>query len=95
MSYILDVLEAMERKVLHSRPYYPFDPNNDPSSTRSSPNRMEIVHDPTTGQKKPYEIWAHYPSGNSKRHASFGTEKAALSSKRWKHGSKPGWWLDD
>jgi hypothetical protein len=55
--------------------------------TPQSPNmpiRKQIIHDPSTGSKKPYEVWAHYQSGASRRLGSFKTEASARKSQWWK-----------
>ena len=86
MSHVLQILKEAEETgptgkgtVLHSRTL-----KSMPHST--SPVKKQIIHDPTTGSKKAYEVWMHYTNFPAKRKARFKTVKAALGSMWWQHG---------
>jgi len=66
--------------VLHSKIMVP--------PTSDAPIKKQIVHDPATGSKKPYEVWSHYKGAPPQRKASFKRESAALKSEWWTFGEE-------
>ena len=47
---------------------------------RTMPTKFEVRFVPSTGAKRPYEIWAFWITGRSLHRGSFKTKEAALKS---------------
>ena len=44
------------------------------TDTSRNPIKVEVLNEPSTGFKRPFEVWTTYKSGNKRRISSFKTE---------------------